>query len=353
MKIINRLRKPAAVAMFSLMAFSAQAAETFRLAWSLYPANMAWDYAAREGIVDKWAKKYGIELEVVQINDYVEAINQYSAGAFDGCLMATMDALTIPAAAGVDSTVLGITDYSNGNDVIIIKNGESVSDLKGKRVNVIEFSISHYFLAKALEAVGLSERDITLVNTSDADMVALFAQPSVQAMVTWNPMAAAVLEHDEARNVLDSRKMPGELTDSIVVNTKVLKENPNLGKVIIGAWFETLAIMKRDDEVGRQAREAMGIAAGTDLAGFEEQLAATYIYDQADEVTALMAGAELQQSMASISEFAFEKGLLGSGATSAGAIGIEYPQGKVWGDASNVKLRFDNRFVEMAAKGEL
>ena len=45
----------------------------------------------------KWADKYGITVEIVQINDYVESINQYTAGEFDGCSMTNMDALSIPA----------------------------------------------------------------------------------------------------------------------------------------------------------------------------------------------------------------------------------------------------------------
>jgi len=44
------------------------------------------------------ADKYGIAIDVVQVNDYVESINQYTAGGFDGCVMTNMDALTIPAA---------------------------------------------------------------------------------------------------------------------------------------------------------------------------------------------------------------------------------------------------------------
>jgi NitT/TauT family transport system substrate-binding protein len=67
---------------------------------------MPWEYAGSQGIVDKWAKKYGIKIDVVQLNDYVESINQYTAGQFDGCTMTNMDALTIPAAGGVDSTAL-------------------------------------------------------------------------------------------------------------------------------------------------------------------------------------------------------------------------------------------------------
>ena len=37
----------------------------------------------------------------------------------------------------------------------------------------MELSVSHYLLARGLESVALSERDISVVNTSDADIAAL------------------------------------------------------------------------------------------------------------------------------------------------------------------------------------
>ena len=51
------------------------------------------------GIVKKWADKYGINIEVKQFNDYVESINQFTAGAFDAVTITNMDALSIPAPA--------------------------------------------------------------------------------------------------------------------------------------------------------------------------------------------------------------------------------------------------------------
>ena len=52
----------------------------------------------------KWADKYGINVKLVQINDYIESINQYTAGEYDACAMTNMDALSIPAAGGVETT---------------------------------------------------------------------------------------------------------------------------------------------------------------------------------------------------------------------------------------------------------
>lgn len=92
----------------------------------------------------KWADKYGIDIQFVQVNDYIESVNQYTAGGFDGCAMTNMDALTIPAVGGVDSTALIVGDYSNGNDGILIKGTNSLATLKGKPINLVQLSVSHY-----------------------------------------------------------------------------------------------------------------------------------------------------------------------------------------------------------------
>ena len=53
---------------------------------------MPWGTISNEKIIDKWASKYGIKINIVQLNDYIESINQYTAGQFDGCTMTNMDA---------------------------------------------------------------------------------------------------------------------------------------------------------------------------------------------------------------------------------------------------------------------
>ncbi len=91
------------ISIMSLLSFSVAAKDDYKIAWSIYVGWMPRGYAKDAGIVDKWAKKYGITIDVVQFNDYIESINQYTAGEFDVCTMTNMDALTIPAAGGVDS----------------------------------------------------------------------------------------------------------------------------------------------------------------------------------------------------------------------------------------------------------
>ena len=176
------------------VAGAAEAKDSFKIAWTIYAGWMPWDWAADQGIVNKWANKYGITIDVVQINDYVESINQYTAGKFDGCTMTNMDALTIPAAGGVDSTALIVGDFSNGNDGIVLKDGARRSPTsRAQSVNLVELSVSHYLLARALERSDLTEKDVKVVNTSDADIVSAFSDTEdVNAVVTWNPLLSEI-----------------------------------------------------------------------------------------------------------------------------------------------------------------
>jgi len=328
--------------------------KSFRIAWSIYVGWMPWAYAAETGIMKKWADKYGIAIELVQVKDYIDSINQYASGAFDGCAMTNMDALTIPAAGGVDSSAVIIGDFSNGNDGIVLKNGPSLADLRGRRIGLVEFSVSHYLLARALEAAGLTESDVTIVNTSDAAIVDTFAAtPDMNAVATWNPQLAAVLKVPKVNLVFDSSMIRGEIIDLMVVNTRTLQDNPELGKALAGAWYEAMATMLRKDEAGAAALEFMAKASGTDIAGYKAQLDATRLFSDPQSAVAFAQSADLPTTMNRVRKFSFAHGLLGNGAASADAVGIQVPGSQVLGDSNNVKLRFDTEYMALAAGGTL
>jgi NitT/TauT family transport system substrate-binding protein len=339
-----------------LLAQPVNAAEktSFKIAWSIYVGWMPWDYANQSGILKKWADKYGIKIQLTQINDYVESINQYTAGGFDGCVMTNMDMLTIPAAGGVDSTAVIMGDYSNGNDGIVLKGkGKKLTDIKGQKVNLVELSVSHYLMARALSTVGLSERDVKVVNTSDADIVGAFASPGSTAVVTWKPQLSTVIKTPNTSLVFDSSKVPGEIMDLMVVNTATLKANPKLGKALVGAWYETLSVMFKGDANTKTARTAMAKASGTDLPDFESQLATTKMFTTAPEAYEFMNSEGVFKTMDLVRKFSFDHGLLGDGAKSVDVVGIEFPGGKVLGNPKNIKMRIDNSYTKLAIDGKL
>ncbi len=324
----------------------------FNIGWSIYAGWMPWPYAQQAGIVKKWSDKYGIKINLVQVNDYVESVNQYTAGKFDGVTVTNMDALTIPAAGGKDTSAIIVGDYSNGNDGILLKGATSLAAIKGRQTYLVELSVSHYLLARGLESVGLKSTDVPTVNTSDADIVAAFGAADVNAAVAWNPQLSVIKGGAGVTQVFSSADIPGEILDLMVVDTATLKANPNLGKALAGIWYETVALMQQQDAKGAEARAAMAKLSGATPEMFESQLKSTFLYADPKAAVAATNAPELITKMTMVRDFSFSKGLF-KGAATADAVGIGFPGGKALGDPARVTLRFDDSFMKLAADGKL
>lgn len=344
------LKKIFFVTAILLLSLSAQAKDNFNVAWSHYTGWEPWGYAEESGILKKWADKYGITINVTLVNDYIESINLYTAGEFDATTMTNMDALTIPAVGGVDSTALIVGDFSNGNDGIVIKNGTSVADLKGRTVRLVELSVSHYMLARALDKNNLSESDLRIENTSDADIAALFVSDPNSAVVTWNPPLIQVRNAKGANLIFDSSQIEGEIIDLMVVKTDV---DERFKKALTGAWYETLNQLSSR---GKSAEEAIGFMAansGGTPAEFKAQLKTTAMFYNPADAVSFVEGSQLKETMDLVRTFSFDKGLYGSSAENADFVGIQYPDGSVTGEKTNVQFRFDSTYMKLAAQGKL
>lgn len=354
-KLMNVFVAFALVLGFSLTVVvrQSEAKDSFRIAWSHYTGWEPWDYADKSGILGKWCSKYGITCRLDLVNDYVESINLYTAGTYDGCVMTNMDALTIPAVGGVDSTALIVGDFSNGNDGIVLRNGNSVKALKGRKVKLVELSVSHYLLARALDMNGLKERDLTVVNTSDADIAALFLSDKSsngQAVVTWNPPLMQVRQDPKAKMVFDSSQIPGEIIDMMVVKTN---SDERFKKALVGAWYEVMNVMSRRGRKANEALSHMAKTAGGTLAEFKSQLRTTAMFYKPGDAVSFTTSPKLKETMEYVRTFSFDHGLYGEGAADKNFVGIEFPDGSVLGTKKNIKLRFTDRYMKLAAENRL
>ncbi len=325
---------------------------TFKLGWVVFTPWMPWGYAQQSGILKKWADKYNVNIELVQLNDYVESLNQYSAGGLDGVLGSIADVYSIPVANGVDTTIFPI-DYSNGADAIILKGKDKLADLKGQTVNLVEFSVSHYLLDRALESANLKPDDVKRVNTSDADFVAAYKSPDVSAIVAWNPQVEQIQKSGDAHIVFDSSKIDGEIFESVLIRTSKLKENPDIAKALLGVWYETTSIINGASPERANVIKALATASATDPAGYEQQLKSVVIFSSPKDALAFAERPQTKETLVRVRDFAYRYNLLGKGVKDANAIGIELPGGEVVGDPKNVLLRFDRSVLALAAAGKL
>ena len=302
------------------------------------------------GIVKKWADKYGINIEVKQFNDYVESINQFTAGAFDAVTITNMDALSIPAAGGVDTTAIIVGDFSNGNDAVILKDKKELKDILGQKVNLVEFSVSHYLLARALESIKAQEKDLKVVNTSDADMAAAFKTPDVTAVVTWKPIVSTILESPDAKNRVRQFEDPRRDHRSHGGQHRGAEGQPEIRQ---GACRHLVRNARHDEVRATRPRNRWPrLPAPTSRASKSSSPRRKLFSDPKDAV-AFTNGGDLKTTTERVSKFLFEKSLLGKDAKTEGAVGVEFPDKTVFGDKGNVKFRYDATFMNEAAEGKL
>ena len=101
----------------------------------------------------------------------------------------------------------------------------------------------------------------------------------------------------------------------MVVNSTELAANPAFGKALVGAWYETMAIIAGSDDAAKAARTAMGQASGTDLAGYDAQLAATRMFFTPAEAVSFATSPDLVATMDSVRRFSDAHGCSRAGWT--------------------------------------
>ncbi|KAA8609668.1 lipid kinase [Salipiger aestuarii] len=336
-------------------AAQAQEKNTFKVGYVVYVGFMPLAYMKAEGLMDAWGEKFGIDVELIQINDYVGSINQFIAGELDAVAVAGMDALTMPAAGGVDTSIFLVTDYSNGNDALLSRSVDSVEGLLDDEVYLLQYSVSHYLLNRALAEAGIDAPwRVKTVNISDAEIGAAYiTQDSMRNAASWNPIVAEMLDQvPETRVLFDSSQIPGEIMDVFIARTDTLAEHPEFGKALTGAWYEAMAVMHGEDTRDGPMHEIMASAMGTDITGFAGQVDQTHFFYTPGDAADFLNAESSVRIMDKVRSFSFDEGLFGAGAASVDEIGIEVG-GTTLGDPENVKLRLDSSFAGMAAAGDI
>lgn len=324
-----------------------------KLAVSIYAGWMPHYFAKDTGVFKKWGDKYDVDIDVVEM-DYIPSIEAYVAQQVDAVVATNMEALDMPAKGGIDTTVVVVGDYSNGNDAILTRDIPNVAGLKDQQIFLVELSVSHYLLARALDMNGMLESAVKVVNTSDADIAPAFiADKKSRAVVTWNPMVLKIEQTPGVKRIFDSSQTPEEILDLLVVNTKTIEKNPGFAEALVGAWYEVMGVMSTPGPAADKAMELMAKRSGSTPAEYKAQLRTTAMYWTPQAALEFTKSDRLKQKMEFVRNFCFKHGLLGEDAKSADVVGISYPDGSVQGNKTNVKLRYSTAFMEKAAAGEL
>jgi len=330
--------------------------QTFTVGWSVYVGWNPYFYMSKSGILRKWADKYGVNIKVQRF-DYAPSLDAFVAKNIDAVTMTNMEALDMPAAAGVDTTAIILGDYSNGNDALLARNGTMLKTLAGKRLLLVEKTVSQYLFERAMVLNGLESQinKVKLVNTSDSDIASAFISDTKQdAVVTWKPLVSQIAKTKGVSVLFNSSQIPGEILDLLVVRTEVLNTpgGQQFAKAITGAWYEVMDQMSKDPKRDETLKSIASVSQDT-LESYKEQLSTTRMMYTPKEAIDLMTAAAFKEKMQLVRTFCFTHGLLGSNTKSVDDIAIRYPDGAIQGRKDRVRLRFETTYMQLAAQGKL
>ena len=243
-----------------------------KIAYSDWPGWVAWEIAIKK----KWFEEEKVSVEFVWY-DYVASMDAYAAGQVDANHMTNGDAL-VTGSAGKRSIAILINDYSNGNDMLVAAPGiKSVKALKGKRIGVETGFVGHLLALTALESAGLSEKDVTFVNTPTNELPQVFKAKAVDAIAAWQPNSGNALKLVPGSKALySSATAPGIIYDALFVSPESLAKRRKDWMKVVKVWYRVVDFMADEDNID-EALDILAKRVSLSSAEYEPLLKGTHI----------------------------------------------------------------------------
>jgi NitT/TauT family transport system substrate-binding protein len=162
---------------------------------------------------------------------------------------------------------------------------KSVKQLKGKKVATELGTCDHFLLLKALEANGMTEKDIQFVNMKVQDCPAAMLSKQVDAAVVWEPSRTKILKDLKGSTaIFDSADVPGAIPDLLVMKTDVAEKRAEDAQKIVDAWYDAIDWWKKNPDA---AVKILAKRTDTPLADYKSFLMGTRIFSAPEAYAAM------------------------------------------------------------------
>jgi NitT/TauT family transport system substrate-binding protein len=192
----------------------------------------------------------GLDVLTVFDNDRANVLPAFETGDID-CTMRTIgEYMSRPRTAATPGTIIGTIDVSVGADGVVAAPGiDGVEDLVGKvfagEINHPGTVMTQHALAE--KGLGLDQVEMRLINTDDS--IAVFEDPGVAAVATWEPMMSNIVENTSrtgAEILLTSADFNGLITDVIIVRDADLEADPEKYRKFLRGIYRAVALYESD-----------------------------------------------------------------------------------------------------------
>jgi NitT/TauT family transport system substrate-binding protein len=204
-----------------------------------------------------------IDLDV-RIIEGIAAKNAALQSGTIQCMNNTLDSIVSAKANGVPMQVVAFSNMSYGLDKMTAREGiDGPEDFKGASYGADLGFLNHMWMLLTLERAGLSYDSADLVVLLPQESAAAFLQGAIDIDVNYLPFAAQSLKREGAHvlksSLTDKTWERGLIGDVIACHEGWLKDEPEVAKELLRAWFEAVDWWKENPEEGnRIVAEGLG-----------------------------------------------------------------------------------------------
>ena len=158
----------------------------------------------------------------------------------------------VAQAEGLQIAYIGASTQRRSWSAILVPEGSSIqnaSDLKGKRIGLIEGSFQTYFLLAALDRVGLNYESVDHTNLKPGESQAALREGKIDAWVAMDPYLSTAFNAGGLRKVTEC--------DGVISNRSVfwvLEDVVAAGQGVVQTVFDTL--VATDEWIGADPERA-------------------------------------------------------------------------------------------------
>lgn len=179
-------------------------------------------------------------VKMVELSSHAENFRHFRNGLLDAMAITLDQALEL-ADQGVPLRIVAVLDESAGADVVVAHRSVArAADLKGQRVALEDSALNRLMLQRLLAPAGLTEDDVIVVTLEASQHLAALQAGRVAAAVSYEPLASQMREAGFV-SLFDTRQMPGEIVDVLVVSPTALADRPGDVDALLRAWNSGLA----------------------------------------------------------------------------------------------------------------
>jgi NitT/TauT family transport system substrate-binding protein len=227
----------------------------------------------------------GVTLDFRFEDDRANVMAAMERGDIDADMRTVGEHQGRPRAPETPGTIIGTIDISVGGDGVLVDGSiASVADLAGKTVAIEPNIPARLLLQMELSKVGLSINDLELREIATADTIAVFSDPSIAAVGTYEPFLSQAVQIVTDRNprvLVSSREEPDLIVDIITARDAALAENPDKFESLLRCVYRAVDYQRANPaEFAELAAPYFGLTAADVTEIIETSLAYT-TYEEA------------------------------------------------------------------------